>query len=158
MTGRRRTYAEAAQRHLTAEDVGPIALGQRAAEEQALAEWIARWGGNATWPPLVLDTDLISTTVYAEHYYGACPEWIMHAARSRMASLYLLCEPDLPWTADGVRDRPSAREQLHAAFRDRLHEFGARVIPISGSGPARLDAAMTAVRSVRPDDDARNAQ
>lgn len=144
-----RTYAESVQRPLTADDVAPIARGQVAAEEQAFALWSATWGADATWPPLVLDTDLISTTVYAEHYYGACPDWIMRAARERVGSLYLLCEPDLPWSADGVRDQPSAREQLHAAFRLRLHEFGVTVASVGGSGPARLTAAMAAVASLR---------
>lgn len=144
-----RAYAESVHRPLTADDVSPIARGQMAAEEAALARWMAMWGAHATWPPLVLDTDLISTTVYAEHYYGDCPAWIMRAARERVGSLYLLCEPDLPWSADGVRDQPSAREQLHAAFRDRLIEFGVTVAPVRGSGPARLSAAMLAVDSLR---------
>lgn len=144
-----RTYAESAHRPLTADDVTPIARGQMAAEEEARAQWTATWGASATWPPLVLDTDLISTTVYAEHYYGACPPWIMSAARERVGSLYLLCEPDLPWSADGVRDQPSARAQLHAAFRERLREFGATVAPVRGRGPARLSAAMLAVASLR---------
>ena len=146
-----RAYAELAHRPLTADDVAPIAIGQRAAEDRGVAEWRLRWGANAEWPPLVLDTDLISTTVYAEHYNGACPEWIMHAARVRMGSLYLLCEPDLPWSPDGVRDRPTAREQLHAAFRDRLRAYGATVAQIRGSGDARLLAAMSAVAALRPD-------
>ena len=99
-----------------ADDVAPIAIGQRAGEDRGVAEWGLRWGPNADWPPVVLDTDLLSTTVYAEHYYGACPEWIKRAARARMGSLYLLCEPDLPWSPDGVRDRPTA-----AAGRRHAH-------------------------------------
>lgn len=144
-----RAYAEAVHRPLTADDVSPIARGQVAAEDEALARWSTTWGANAAWPPLVLDTDLISTTVYAEHYYGSCPDWIMSAARARVGSLYLLCEPDLPWSADGVRDQPSARERLHAAFRNRLVDFAVTVAPIRGRGPARLTAAMLAVDSLR---------
>jgi hypothetical protein len=89
-----RHYAEQVQRPLTAADVTPIARGQLAAEALALAQWRETWGPVAEWPPLVLDTDLVSTTVYAEHYYGACPAWIMAEARERLAPLYLLCEPD----------------------------------------------------------------
>ncbi len=93
----------------------------------------------------MLDTDLVSTTVYAEHYYGACPEWIMVAARARLADLYLLCEPDLPWEADGVRDQPEARLKLHAAFSNRLRELGAQVALVSGIGEKRVRSAMSAV-------------
>lgn len=144
-----RMYAESAHRPLTAEDVAPIALGQRAAEDQAMAAWVVRWGAEAQWPPLILDTDLISTTVYAEHYYGACPEWISQAAHDRLAPLYLLCHPDLAWRADGVRDQPAARRQLHAAFAARLAELGALVLHVTGTGTARLDVALAALRGWR---------
>ena len=69
-------------------DVEPIARGQIAAEDRGAAE--ARG-------LLVLDTDLVSTTVYARHYYGSCPAWIEQAARDRRADLYLLCDIDVPW-------------------------------------------------------------
>ncbi|MEP7383935.1 MAG: ATP-binding protein [Gemmatimonadota bacterium] len=144
-----RGYARQAQHDLTAADVEPIARGQRAAEELAIAAWHDAFDGTASPPPLILDTDLVSTTVYAEHYYGHCPPWILAEARARLGDLYLLCEPDLPWEADGVRDRPAERHELHIAFRARLREFGARVAPVSGSGPARLGTALAAVRMAR---------
>ncbi|MCC6929994.1 MAG: ATP-binding protein [Gemmatimonadaceae bacterium] len=147
-----RTHAQQLQRALTADDVSPIATGQLATEEAAMAEWRERWGvasGGTEAPPLILDTDVVSTTVYAEHYYGECPPWIWAAARERLAPLYLLCTPDLPWLADGVRDRPAARRQLHNAFSARLAELGARVLPVAGTGAARLEVALAAVRGWR---------
>ncbi len=141
-----RSYARQAQHDLTVADVEPIARGQRATEELAIAAWRDAFAGATSPPPLILDTDLVSTTVYAEHYYGHCPPWILAEARAQLGDLYLLCEPDLPWEADGVRDRPAERHKLHVAFRARLREFGARVAPVSGSGPARLGTALGAVR------------
>jgi len=144
-----RTYAEQLQRPLTSDDVSAIASGQRAAEDAAIEAWTSVHDPNADWPPLILDTDLVSTTVYAEHYYGACPSWIVEAARERLAPLYLLCEPDLPWLPDGVRDRPEARRQLHRSFLDRLHDFGAHVVPVAGAGANRLEVALAGVRGWR---------
>ncbi len=88
----------------------------------------------------------MSTTVYAEHYYGTCPPWILDEARARLADLYLLCEPDLPWEADGIRDSPTERLQLHSAFRDRLRSWGARVRDGGGErgGAPRLRARRAA--------------
>lgn len=140
-----RTYAEQVGRALTSADVEPIARGQVAVEDAAIERWRAQFGPRRDAPPLVLDTDLVSTTVYAEHYYGACPEWIMAAARERLGDLYLLCEPDLPWTADGVRDQPAARQQLHAAFARRLKEMGAQMEVVVGLGDERLRHALAAV-------------
>src|SRR5687767_11850884 len=69
-------------------DHGPIARGQMAAEDQAIAR--AR-------SLVILDTDLVSTVVYCEHYFGRCPTWIAEEARKRAGDLYLLVRPDIPW-------------------------------------------------------------
>ncbi len=121
-------------------DVEPIARGQIAAEDRgaALAKDL-----------LVLDTDLVSTTVYARHYYGACPAWIEQAARDRRVDLYLLCDIDVPWVADSVRDRPHHREPIHALFVEALEALGARYVTIRGPWPDRLATAATAVSALR---------
>ena len=72
-----RGWQDAKGRPLEAEDVEPIARGQVA--EADAAEAAAR-------DVVVLDTDLLSTAVYARHYYGSCPAWIEKAARTRLAA------------------------------------------------------------------------
>jgi len=132
-----RLLAEAmAPAPLSAETVEPIArLAMRMADEAL-----------ATTPAFVVfDTDLVSTVVYARHYYGDCPAWILDEARRRRGARYLLCVPDLPWVADGVRDQPTERETLLMGFRTVLHEIGADVVEIHGVGDARLSAARAAV-------------
>ena len=117
-------------------DVEPIARGQIAAEDR---------GAATAKGLLVLDTDLVSTTVYARHYYGACPAWIDQAARDRRGDLYLLCDIDVPWVADSVRDRPHHREHIHALFVEALNTLGAPYVLIRGSWAARLTTAIAAV-------------
>jgi NadR type nicotinamide-nucleotide adenylyltransferase len=120
-------------------DVEPIARGQIAAEDR---------GAATATGLLVLDTDLVSTTVYARHYYGACPAWIDQAARDRRGDLYLLCDIDVPWVADSVRDRPHQREHIHALFVEALNTLGAPYVLIRGSWAARLTTAVAAVSEV----------
>ncbi len=131
-----RRYCETKPAPLGPEDVEPIARGQVAEADAAEAR--------AT-DLLVLDTDLLSTVVYARHYYGACPPWVEKAACARLGDLYLLCAPDLPWTADGVRDRGDAREEMHRLFAEELARAGALVIPVAGLGPGRTVAAAAVV-------------
>jgi HTH-type transcriptional regulator, transcriptional repressor of NAD biosynthesis genes len=121
---------------LDATDIEPIARGQIEAEDHAV--------GDAKGI-LVLDTDLVSTTVYARHYYGRCPEWIERAAHDRRADLYLLCDIDVPWVADPQRDRPHLREHLHELFVSALESLGARSVLISGSWDDRHAMAVAAV-------------
>ncbi len=137
-----RSYAERAARPLGPDDVEPIARGQMASEDAAIAALSGRF--------VVLDTDLVSTVVYARHYYGACPAWIEDAARARRGDLYLLCAPDLPWTPDGVRDRPDRREEVHGLFVATLRALRAAVAPITGHGEERSTAALRAVRALSP--------
>ena len=131
-----RRHAEAVGATLGSEDVEPIARGQRDAEDAAtaIAERL-----------VVHDTDLVSTVVYARHYYGACPDWIEEAARARRADLYLLLHPDTAWASDGVRDRPRHREEMHALFGATLAELGAVVVEVRGPWEKRRLTAEQAV-------------
>ncbi len=131
-----RGYQDAKGSPLDASDVGPIARGQIAEADAA---------ERRATDLLVLDTDLVSTVVYARHYYGTCPAWVEDACRERRADLYLLCAPDLPWEADGQRDRGDRREQMHRLFTAELDALGADIQPVAGEGPARETAAVTAV-------------
>lgn len=135
-----RAYAESLDRPLTAEDVSPIASAQIAAEDAALADATRH---NKRW--LFLDTDLLSTVVYARHYYGVCPSWVEAEARARRGDLYLLADVDLEWSPDDVRDRPLSRDELHEMFRASLAEFGARTCHVRGIGETRLAAAVRCI-------------
>jgi NadR type nicotinamide-nucleotide adenylyltransferase len=133
-----RDYARQRNDALRFEDHGPIARGQIAAEEAAI--------GRAN-DLVILDTDLISTVVYCEHYFGRAPEWIANEARARAGQLYLLLRPDIPWQPDGVRDRRDQREEMHQLFRNRLREFDLNYVEIGGEGEARLRAAVAAIQA-----------
>lgn len=110
-----------------------------------LAEEAARAAAGAGRAVVFFDQDLLSTVVYARHYYGSCPQWIERLAAERRGDLYLLCAPDLPWAADGVRDRPAARGEAHALFAAALAAVGARVAGVTGRGSAREACAAAAV-------------
>jgi NadR type nicotinamide-nucleotide adenylyltransferase len=135
-----REYLDRKGAALVSGDVDPIARGQVAGEDAALATAAGA---------VIKDTDLVSTVVYAYHYYGACPAWVECAAASRLADLYLLLHPDVPWVEDGLqRDRPADRACLHALFRQRLSALGARIVDITGDWPARRALALDAVSTL----------
>ena len=138
-----RAYLDRKGAPLVGGDVEPIARGQTAVEDAALA--------TATGA-VFKDTDLVSTVVYAHHYYGGCPAWIERAAQVRLGDLYLLLYPDVPWVEDGLfRDRPAERALLHGLFTQRLSSFGARVVHVTGGWPARRAMAAEAVAALLDD-------
>lgn len=121
-------------------DHGPIARGQMASEDSAIAR-----GGDMVF----FDTDLVSTVVYCDHYFGQCPQWIAEEARGRAKDLYLLMKPDLPWLPDGVRDRGDRREEIHALFKRQLEAWKLPYVEIGGEGEERLRAAVAAIEARR---------
>jgi NadR type nicotinamide-nucleotide adenylyltransferase len=132
-----REYLDRKGTPLDASDVSPIACGQMRVEDEA---------ASSASRLVIRDTDLISTVVYGRHYYGECPPWIADAAKKRLADLYLLLHPDVPWLADGLqRDRPDERAYMHELFRRQLEVFGARVVDIAGSWETRRETAIAAV-------------
>ena len=134
-----RVYAERVGRELTVHDVEPIAR-----EHIALADAAAACAGQV----LVLDQDLISTIVYGQAYYGCSSAWIESEAQSRLSDLYLLCDVDVAWTSDGVRDRPDGRHEMFAQFARALEVRGAHVVVIRGDWETRSAASLEAVRGL----------
>lgn len=134
-----RVYAERVARPLTASDVSPIAQEHIVLAEEGAAA-ACEHGARA----LVLDTDLLSTVIYARYYYGAVPPWIEDVERARRADLYLLCDVDVPWVADGVRDQPTERSAMFDRFRTALAERDARVVVVRGDWAARWMIASAA--------------
>ena len=134
-----REYAAKRDGPLLFTDHGIIAYGQMAAEDAAIAR--------AT-DLVILDTDLVSTAVYCKDYFGYCPPWIEEEAVKRAGDLYLLLRPDIPWVADGIRDREHNREEMHALFAARLKAMGVRVVEIGGERDERFAAAVQAIVGV----------
>lgn len=135
-----RDYATAHDNLLTAADVEPIARGQIANEDAVRNS-----------DRIILDTDLLSTVVYARHYYGACPTWIEAAARERRADVYVLMDTDVPWLADPARDSgDDAREDLFDSFRATLDEFDTHWTIVSGDWEERWNQLL-AIAARTPD-------
>ena len=138
-----RRYAVRKGSELLASDVSPIAREHIELADGAVERVRAR-GATA----LVLDTDLISTVVYARHYYDAVPAWIVRAQRERRADLYLLCDVDVPWVPDGARDRPENRAAMCDLFRRALAARDARTVIVRGDWATRWERARDAVASL----------
>ncbi len=130
-----RDYVDGLDRELTADDLDPIARGQLAEEDRH---------GDA---PLVLhDTNLLSTLIYARHYFGVVQPWLETAFSRRAYARYLFCQPDIPWVADpGQRESPRVRDELHAIFDAELRRRELPVTQIAGDPDTRLATALAAL-------------
>ncbi|MGJ8591806.1 MAG: AAA family ATPase [Aquaticitalea sp.] len=132
-----RIYAEMQMlcgKSLTKDDVLDIAEGQLKLETELLPK------ANKI---LICDTDLLETKVYSEMYYnGYCPPQLEDFAKLKTSDLYLLMNVDMPWVADGIRDKPKAREEQFNIFEDTLKKYKKPYQLIEGTEEERLQNAI----------------
>jgi NadR type nicotinamide-nucleotide adenylyltransferase len=94
---------------------------------------------------LFCDTDFIVTKIWSEFKYGRCHPWILEQVEKHIYDLYLLCDIDLPWAEDPLREHPQKRKELFELY---YRELKTRKLPfriIAGTGEARTRNAILAV-------------
>ena len=148
-----REYLTSHGKDYTCDQLDEIARGQLKLEDEhaALAslQWLNQEEHVTPKPLLFVDTDMYVMKVWCEFVFGKCHAWIQEEISKRKYDLYLLCNTDLPWQQDHLREYPDleTRESLLGIYRDLLkHQF----VPweeISGTGPDRIETAIRAVQT-----------
>ena len=96
---------------------------------------------------VVADTTAVMIAVYSDHVFGDTSLYASALASHSAYELTLLTALDLPWQADGLqRDGPHVREPVDAAVRGALARANLAYSVVSGSGNARLEAALACAR------------
>ncbi len=119
------------------EDLLSIARGQLKMEEAYAAEMIKE---NIRPPYLFVDTDMYVMKVWCEYVFEKCHPFILEQIASRQYDLYLLCDIDIPWAKDELREYPdlAIRKQLFCMYKDLLVNQCVPWITVSGSPEQRL--------------------
>jgi NadR type nicotinamide-nucleotide adenylyltransferase len=96
---------------------------------------------------IFIDTDMYVMKVWCEFVFGKCHHYILNQIRKRKYDLYLLCNTDLPWVKDELREYPDlkTRESLYHIYKDIMINQQAPWLEISGTNEERLQKAITAV-------------
>jgi NadR type nicotinamide-nucleotide adenylyltransferase len=99
---------------------------------------------------LFYDTDLIITKIWFEWVYNKCPDWIDWYIAQNKIDLYLLCDTDLEWVADNVRENGGDnREKLFITYRNELERYGLIYEVVTGSGKVRLNNALRFIENTK---------
>ena len=96
---------------------------------------------------LFIDTDMYVMKVWCEYVFNKCHPYILEQIAERKYDLYLLCNTDLPWVADELREYPDeqTRKELFKIYYDIMLNQSVPFAVISGTGEARLQSAMEAI-------------
>lgn len=97
--------------------------------------------------PVFFDTFLIITKVWFEEVFNCCPIWFNEAINIYTADFALLCAPDLPWEADGVRENPHKRQYLFDCYESELKYYNIPYGIVRGVGEERIGNAAKLVES-----------
>lgn len=141
-----REYLEARDSLYKYEDLYQIALGQMASEDDACNRNQLR-NHNGRNKAIFIDTELLVIKVWSEFVFNRCDNRILTEMAKRNYSLYLLCDTDLPWEPDPLREYPGldARQQLFHHYREALVNQPSPWITICGDYSERLRQAIAAV-------------
>ena len=148
----------------TYDDLLYIAKGQLAMEDEYVQSLVGsqEWGVNSITPDselrtlnsklLFIDTDMYVMKVWCEFVFGKCHDWILEQIEKRKYDLYLLCNTDLPWIKDELREYPdlATRDKLLAIYKDIMINQSTPWVDISGNYDERLQNAIKAVDQLIP--------
>lgn len=94
---------------------------------------------------VICDTTALMTAVYSHTVFGDDSLDQLALSAHARCTLTLVTALDLPWQADGLqRDGPQVREPVDLRLRALLAAGRCRWSLVSGQGPARVDAALSA--------------
>ncbi len=101
----------------------------------------------ASSPLLFIDTDMYVMKVWCEYVFGKCHPYIYEQIAQRKYDLYLLCNIDLPWVRDELREYPDEgpRKELYGIYKEILQNQPVPWVDISGNYDERLQKAIAAV-------------
>lgn len=133
-----RTYLESLNRHYEYSDVEVIARRQ--------IELIYQ---NRNRPLVFFDTCLINLKVWFREVYQRIPDWLEKEIPKAGKGTYLICQPDLPWQYDPLRENPLRRDYLSDQYEQELKAAGFVYFRVFGIGEKRIQCATEIVNRMR---------
>ncbi len=112
-------------------DIEPMAVGQIALENSLENSY----QNNLTEGEkkiLVYDTNIETNYIYSLYYFQKVPEILQQFVGQKQYDFYFLLYPNTPWVADGLRDSPENRAEMHQLFKDYLQTHQRNFVEING--------------------------
>lgn len=89
-----------------------------------------------------MDTYLIITKVWFQEVYNTYPKWINRELNRLKSVLFLLCNDDIPWSPDSVRENKNKRSYLFNRYKAELEHYNLQYRIISGGEEDRKQMAV----------------
>lgn len=94
-------------------------------------------------PYIFVDTWLIVTKIWFEFVFKKTPDWLINEIFKTKIDLFLVCDIDLPWIYDPVRENGGEnRKILQEKYIENITEFNFEYKLISGIDDERFYSAL----------------
>ena len=137
-----RSYLENFVGQYTENDVVEIAKGQHnlILEEEKKSSKI-----------LIADTEIVVCKIWVEYVFKHSNKVIDEILKQQDFDLYLLCDIDLPWTYDPLRENPNIddRKELFEIYRNTLEQMKVPFEIVSGDDEVRVNNAIKVIEKYR---------
>lgn len=137
-----RTYFDNLQRDYAEHDILEIAMGQLALEHKMANDMESCAAGTSL---LFCDTELIVTKIWSIHKYNRCHPWILEQITKNKYDLRLLCDIDLAWQPDPLREHPHLRKYFFNRYVEELEHYGFTYEIVNGANEQRTKHAIEAI-------------
>lgn len=100
--------------------------------------------------PYFIDTNMVVMKVWAEFVFNKCHPYIEEQLAKRKYDHYLLCQPDLEWEKDELREYPDleTREKLFFIYKNYLEQQSIPWTLIKGKNEDRIQSAIRTVNKI----------
>lgn len=134
----------------TYDDLLTIAKGQIELEEKTIQTIISKISSpqqSSSHSLIFIDTDMYVMKVWCEFVFNKCHSFILDQIATRKYDLYLLCNTDLEWVKDELREYPDldTRQKLYQIYKDIMLNQPVPWIDISGPYHERFEKSVAAV-------------
>jgi nicotinamide riboside kinase len=131
-----RSFVENLHRNYTYSDIEIIARHQISAQQNI----------DPKIELIFFDTWLIITKVWFEFVFGKSPVWLHESILQSKIDLFLVCNIDIPWIPDPVRENGGENRQiLHNIYIEQIKIYNFNFQLVNGIGEERLKNALKIV-------------
>lgn len=99
---------------------------------------------------LVCDTDLLTILVWQEEKYGRFDDDFYQWWVASQVDMYFLCDSDMPWEADDLRENPNDRHRLFKRYETLLAQANKPFITLSGTLEHRKQRITAYIQNKMP--------
>ena len=93
------------------------------------------------------DTELIITKIWFEYCFGEVPQFLTNAMEKPVFDFYLLCDYDLEWIPDPVREHGDDRAYFFNLYKAEIEKTQRPFSIVSGTGEDRVLNAIKAIEN-----------